>query len=258
MDNSSTVHFPCIHSKHGGEINKLTCFVNHKIKGVVKSIGLQESVIEKLITASRNHENTKEAAFSIFVRVQNPNFQGRSYELAFALADKLSRYQLYDENIKYFATGVIESDGVGKVTKIDGINEKLALIGADISNGDVLFFPKQNIDQSDLEQAALLTKITEKGAQYFPIENTRDIVTLINPNIVFKKAKNTSYLKYWILPVLVILIGYFLFIKSSVETGEMLKEVPEKIPEKSVVKGKEDVDSSQGIMEPVEMPMDHF
>ena len=32
------------------------------------------------------------------------------------------RYQLYEEDIKYFATGVIESDGVGKVTKIDGIN----------------------------------------------------------------------------------------------------------------------------------------
>ena len=167
MENSSTVHFPCIHSKHGGELNKVTCFVNHKIIGVVKSIGLQESAIEKLITASRNHENTKEAAFSIFVRVQNPNFQGRSYELAFALADKLSRYQLYEEDIKYFATGVIESDGVGKVTKIDGINEKLALISTAISINDLVFFPKQNFDESDPEQAELLATISENGAKYF-------------------------------------------------------------------------------------------
>lgn len=291
MDNESTVYFPCIHIKHGGELNKVTCFVNDKIRGVVKSIGLQESGIEKLITASRNHENTKEAAFPVFVRVDNPNFHGRSYELAFALADKLARYKLYKEDIKYFATGVIDSDAVGKVSKVDGINEKLVLISKVISNNDVVFFSKENLDKTDEEQTALLAIIIEKGAKYFPIEHTKDIIALLEPSKELEDAQqdfaqlnmsnkrmqgikhNIDHMKYWVLAMLIILIGSFVVTKSITVTDATITEktlVKEndksKAKEKTELKVKDELnekvdekgDASEILMEPVEIPMDHF
>jgi len=149
------VYFPCIHGDHNGDLNKLTCFVSSELRSLIKvASGMDDKIAENIIGASRYNENTSEAVQSVFVRVSNPNFTGRSYELALAIADKLCRYG-FDENSQYFASGCIEANGCGSVSEVDGTRQKIQLIAKIAKKGDWVFFPIENqkkLTQSEAEQ----------------------------------------------------------------------------------------------------------
>jgi len=228
MENQSSVIFPCIHLKHGGELNKVTCFVNNKLKGTVSATGLQGSVLEKIITASRHDEHSEEVTYKIFARVQNPNFHGRSYELAFAVADKLSRYNLVNPQVQYFATGVIKSNQSGKVSAIEGINEKLSLMLPEASPGDVIFLPVDNVDDNDSQQKEILDVIKSKGVKLFSIESTDELLVILRSfstdSTSDKKASNIRF-KYALSVMLMLGVVFSVLVNKHKLFGEDIKSI---------------------------------
>ena len=177
---TAIVNFPCVHGAHTGEIIKVTCFQADELKGIIKTLsGIEEVSAINIIGATRHGENNSAAAKGVMATVSNPNFSGRSYGLALAIADKLARYQKCSNLNQVFATGRIESDGCGKVSSIDCLIAKIRMVAENIKKGDIFIFPDQTENEEGSAQKELLRLIEGKGAHWKAISDICELGDLV-------------------------------------------------------------------------------
>ncbi len=167
MEEAVAVFFPSVHGDDAGELIALQCFPDEQLRSMVKvTSGIDDTPARNIIGASRYDENTSQ---SLLVNVSNPNFSGRSYGLALALADKIVRHGEIEGTGRVIATGLIEADGCGRVDKVDAFQTKLRFLLGEGKPGDVFVFPTANLLPDNSEQQQLFRKLKEKGISLLSI-----------------------------------------------------------------------------------------
>ncbi|MGI9418655.1 MAG: hypothetical protein ACR2RA_12550 [Geminicoccaceae bacterium] len=140
-----------------------------------------EQEIERILADARATEATgAEIARPIWVRFTPQQFSGRSYGLALALADKLARYrpkQKPEEN-RFFATGIIEEDGFGKIGGVQAFEGKLAVIAEEARPGDIVVLPAANLERVSPAEQALLDRLDRHGVVRHTAESLNQLVDL--------------------------------------------------------------------------------
>lgn len=201
MEQSVSVKFPCVHSDDSGEMIEINCFKSDALKGTIKILsGIEEIDAVNIVGASRQGEHHRAAADGVIATISNPNFTGRSYGLALAIADKMARYAPAQGIGAIYATGRIEADSRGLVSAVDGINNKLKLVEGVIKAGDIFLFPKVCEQVDDAVQQKLLKAIRAKFAKCYAISNlcdARDLLWVIEHSTQEQITKKIPPLPKW-------------------------------------------------------------
>ncbi|NJN48330.1 MAG: hypothetical protein HC808_19715 [Candidatus Competibacteraceae bacterium] len=109
--------------------------------------------IKEILGHSRSDEDPTTLDIDVVVRFSDPRFDGQSYGLALALADKLARFGNPTPYHRIVATGVLTHERV--ICRVEGFAEKLKAI-AEHCNSEALFiFPKENQEKESI----LLTEL---------------------------------------------------------------------------------------------------
>ena len=152
------VLFPCVHGLARGQFVTINCFPVKELKSAIKVVtGIDEEIAGRVIGAARYNETDSRAGQGVMVLFSNPLFNGESYALALAVADKLARFEAIARWNGIYATGRIPADGCGQVDSIGDFIEKLDLMLEYAKPGSVFLYPTKN--------HALSGQISEKLAQ---------------------------------------------------------------------------------------------
>lgn len=137
-----------------------------KQDGRVSCPGKSTLGIKKLIGYSRyDEDDIDKIEIDVVVRFDRSEFEGQSYGLALALADKQARWSNVTQFNRIIATGVLEEQG--GVTRVDGFAAKIALLKP-IPNQQMLFvFPKQNLD----DDPTAMERLSDKNIFFRPISH---------------------------------------------------------------------------------------
>lgn len=226
------VNFPCVHGINAGEIIKITCFQADELKGTIKTLsGIEEVSATNIIGATRHGENNSAAAKGVMATVSNPNFSGRSYGLALAIADKLARYQRCPGINQLFATGRIEPDGCGDISPIDGLKEKTELVIERVKKGDMFVFPAQ-IEDADIQLRKLLKELADKGATSLSVSNMNqlnEVLWCTKSRSELRTRTSSNWLKIGVISALILLtvsVGVYF----SKQKGILANEITERNP----------------------------
>ena len=97
-----------------------------------------------------------------------------------ALADKLARYRPKQkpEESRFFATGIVEEDGFGKIGGVQAFEDKLAVIAEEARPGDIVVLPMANLERSSPGEQALLDRLDRHGVVRHAAENLDQLVDL--------------------------------------------------------------------------------
>lgn len=113
--------------------------------------------IKKILGHARDGEDLATIGTDVVVGFSDPDFEGYSYGLALALADKRARFGEQGPFERIIATGVLSKPGL--VSRVEAFAQKLALVSA-IPDQQLLFvFPKENLDDDpDLLERTVVGK----------------------------------------------------------------------------------------------------
>lgn len=154
-------YFPLVGKQTSG-IAAVSCELSLDNRGT-KSFALnghQGVLIEEILGDSRYSEPSGQSTKSVDVRFFPSDFVDRSFGLALAIADKLSRIEITIPHFpKILATGEIRKDGLGDIQAIKELDKKIKIAKGELSTGDYFVFPQSN--QTDLNDHNLKTKIIE-------------------------------------------------------------------------------------------------
>ena len=116
-----------------------------KQDGRVSCPGKSTLGIKKLIGHSRyDEDDIDKIEIDVVVRFDRSGFEGQSYGLALALADKQARWSNATQFDRIIATGVLEEQG--RVARVDGFAAKIGLLKPTPNQKILFVFPKQNLD----------------------------------------------------------------------------------------------------------------
>jgi hypothetical protein len=98
--------------------------------------------VRQALAGSRHADPRGLARWRTVVRFGAPPFQGRSFELALVLADRIARGREFLPRGRLIATGCSGAWHTGRVETVDGIEAKCALLLAEAGPGDRILLPR--------------------------------------------------------------------------------------------------------------------
>gem|GEM_PF-5922503 len=143
-----------------------------------KQAGVYKNHLKSLLDSSRHQENpaTRHLDIAIdFIGLNDRELDGRSYDLAVLLADKIARFHPAPETLlSLIATGKVEHDL--RVTCVESFREKVAHIQTALQTGDIshnsLFcYPKAN----HIEAESQLKLLEQAGIQLRPVQYLHEL-----------------------------------------------------------------------------------
>ncbi len=115
--------------------------------------------IKQILGHARDGEDLETVQIDVVIRFSDPDFDGRSYGLALALADKRARFGERGPFERIIATGVLSNQGV--ISRVDAFPQKLALVLESLDPNSLFLLPKENLDS----ETDLLEKVAVSGGK---------------------------------------------------------------------------------------------
>lgn len=177
--------------------------------------------VNQVLRISREGEAIDHKLLSVGVKFDNridAEFNGNSYQLALALADKCARFQPCSSQL--LATGEMKNGQ--KIGCIEGFSEKLALLEQAFTSGHlhkeaIFACPADNIDAKRLSEAEKqqLKRLKAHGLIVRPVQQLEELSDLWGANNRVVNAKKPRSWTPLILVVLALLIGLALQIQPQ-------------------------------------------
>jgi hypothetical protein len=169
----------------------------------IKSCNFYEkrSEIAMILGYARHDEGIDTIDIAVVAILPDPKFDGLSYGLALALADKRSRFSEQGGFKRIIATGVLGAQG--KILRVEGFRTKLALAIPLLDERSVFVFPKENINEDptaldpwNRAQGALraVTRLDELSDLWQPEPSILDRQPRVNRWHVFLRGAMLGFL----------------------------------------------------------------
>ncbi|MFK3740579.1 hypothetical protein [Massilia sp. TN1-12] len=98
--------------------------------------------VRQALAAARHFDGRGLGRWRTTVRFGAGRFQGRSYELALVLADRIARGREFVPRGRLLATGCSDAWHAGRVETVDGLGPKCALLLREAAPGDRILLPR--------------------------------------------------------------------------------------------------------------------
>ncbi|WP_203070564.1 hypothetical protein [Falsiroseomonas ponticola] len=151
-----------------GALRVLTAQVDLAARATVRLIAFPPHVsppaVEAVLAATRPPDRLAEPVFVRYRALSGSgDFEGRSYELALALADRLLLAGAAGGR-RLHATGTIPPGRGGQVGAVEELGTKLVFLAEAVcAAGDVLFFPLANLRALNAEGHAAIARARQAG-----------------------------------------------------------------------------------------------
>lgn len=123
--------------------------------------------VRRVLFDSRHFDGRTGRAWRTTVRFGQPRFQGRSFELALVMADRMARGREFVPRGRILASGCSSAWHAGRVEAVEGVAAKCALLQAEAAPGDRVLLPRACEGQVPAGFAAALK---ERGASFACVE----------------------------------------------------------------------------------------
>lgn len=144
LQREATIEFPTAGAT--GFLNrvKIKAYLtsHNDAKGCSYSNRLPE--IKEILGHARDGEDLATVRTDVVIGFSDPDFDGCSYGLALALADKRARFGEQGQFDRIIATGVLGKQGA--VSRVEAFPQKLALVLATLDRQSLFVFPQENLD----------------------------------------------------------------------------------------------------------------
>ena len=178
------VEFPVV----GGQVSSM----NHArvmaycdSQGRVVSVPSSRNHAERakvIIDDARYGEHRPRVDMDVVVHFARNDFDGLSFGLALALADKRARYGVTGPTGRIVATGTIEP--LGQVAEVEGFSVKLACVERELTPGDLFIYPARNVPRTDALVLEVLQRLQHRGIVLRAVEHIGQLSDLWHHGIV--------------------------------------------------------------------------
>jgi hypothetical protein len=178
------VEFPVV----GGQVSSM----NHArvmaycdSQGRVVSVPSSRNHAERakvVIDDARYGEHRPRVDLDVVVHFARNDFDGLSFGLALALADKRARYGVAEPTGRIVATGTIEP--LGQVAEVEGFSIKLACVERELTPGDLFIYPARNVPRTDALVLEVLQRLQHRGIVLRAVEHIGQLSDLWRHGIV--------------------------------------------------------------------------
>jgi hypothetical protein len=144
LQREAVIEFPTAGATGGLSRVKVKAYLtsHNDAKGCSYSNRLPE--IKEILGHARDGEDLATVRIDVVIGFSDPEFEGRSYGLGLALADKRARFGGVGPFERIIATGVLSKQGL--ISRVEGFPQKLALVLAVLDRQSLFIFPKENLD----------------------------------------------------------------------------------------------------------------
>jgi hypothetical protein len=167
----------CWFPLHSGGVHDALCWVevsvfplSHGEEDPISAPGAPLDIqlaVRETLAAARLCDGRATGRWRAVVRFGQPRFQGRSFELALVMADRMARGRDFLARGRIIASGSSSAWQAGKVEAVDGCAAKCALILAEAVSGDRVLLPKAW--ETDLP-VGFAAQLRAKGASFASVE----------------------------------------------------------------------------------------
>jgi hypothetical protein len=105
-------------------------------------IATRQLAVRQALSGARHFDGRGLGRWRTTVRFGAPRFDGRSFELALVLADRIARGREFVPRGRLIATGCSNAWHLGQVDTVDGLSPKCALLLREADNGDRVLVPR--------------------------------------------------------------------------------------------------------------------
>jgi len=102
----------------------------------------RQAAVRQALAGARHFDGRGQGRWRTTVRFGAPQFQGRSFELALVLADRIARGREFVPRGRLIATGCSQAWHTGQVDTVDGLAPKCALLLREAAPGDRILLPQ--------------------------------------------------------------------------------------------------------------------
>jgi hypothetical protein len=102
----------------------------------------RQLAVRKALAGARHFDGRGLGRWRTTVRFGQPHFQGRSFELALVLADRIARGREFLPRGRLVATGQSDAWHAGRVDTVEGLGPKCALLLREAAGGDRILLPQ--------------------------------------------------------------------------------------------------------------------
>jgi len=127
----------------------------------------RQLAVRQVLAGARHFDARALGRWRSTVRFGAPHFQGRSYELALVMADRMARGRDFLPRGRLIATGCSDAWHAGRVDTVDGLVPKCALLLREAEPGDRVLVPRAW--QADLP-AGMVDELRSRGASLACVE----------------------------------------------------------------------------------------
>lgn len=127
----------------------------------------RQLAVRQALAGARHYDARGLGRWRTTVRFGAPHFQGRSYELALVLADRIARGREFLPRARLIATGCSDAWHAGRVDTVEGLAPKCALLLREADCGDRVLVPRAW--QGDLP-AGMAEALRARGASLACVE----------------------------------------------------------------------------------------
>ena len=179
------IEFPVVGGRASG-MNHARVMAYCESQGRVVSVPSSRNHAERakvIIDDARYGEHRPIVDMDVVVHFARNDFDGLSFGLALALADKRApRYGVAGPTGRIVATGTIEP--LGKVAEVEGFNVKLACVERELTPGDLFVYPARNVSRTDALVLEVLQRLQHRGIVLRAVEHIGQLSDLWNHGIV--------------------------------------------------------------------------
>jgi uncharacterized protein YegL len=143
-----------------------------------------------VIDNARYGEHKPFVDMDVVVHFANNDFDGVSFGLALALADKQACYDMAGHPGRIVATGVVGPQG--EVTAVEAFGAKLAQIEQILGAGDVFVYPRRNVAPTDTALQEALQRLHGRGIALHPVDHLRQLLPLWSNALVISPSADTT------------------------------------------------------------------
>jgi len=102
----------------------------------------RQLAVRRALAGARHFDGRGTGRWRTTVRFGQPHFQGRSFELALVLADRIARGREFVPRGRLVATGQSDAWHAGRVDTVEGLEPKCALLLREAAGGDRILLPQ--------------------------------------------------------------------------------------------------------------------
>jgi hypothetical protein len=102
----------------------------------------RQHAVRQALLGARHFDNARAGRWRTTVRFGAERFQGRSFELALVLADRIARGREFLPRGRLLATGCSDAWHAGRVDAVDALEPKCALLLREAAPGDRILLPR--------------------------------------------------------------------------------------------------------------------